>query len=265
MTRDLDAAELAHALTTTHLGREARFLSSCESTNDVALTLLDQGAPHGALVVSDEQTRGRGQRGRAWHSAPGLALHVSLILLPPGPVTSTAPFVAAAGLGVAEGLEEQAGAPVGIKWPNDLWIAERKVCGILLEARGFEPGRPAMVLGIGINVNHGAEHFPAELRGSAGSLAQSAGRRFHRTLVLAAVLNALEPRLEQAAGGGVDLDGPYRARSVLLGRRVSLFDASAEVVGRVLDLGATDGLLVQTDDGRRRHVRAEHARDVRPL
>jgi BirA family transcriptional regulator, biotin operon repressor / biotin---[acetyl-CoA-carboxylase] ligase len=258
---------IAGALTTAQLGRKLRFRSVCESTNDVALELLAGGAPHGTLVVADRQTQGRGQRGRTWHSPAGTSIHASLVLRGTSSIPTPTLLVAAVGLGLAEGIEAATGANVGIKWPNDLWCGGRKIAGVLVEARGYSAKSPACVAGFGVNVNQRADDFPPELRGTATSLALATGRRHDRTAVLAAALSALEPRIEQVLSGAPapDLHDAYRARSVLLGQRVSLFDADAPLDGFVADLSATDGLLLRTDDGRHRHVPAEHARDVRPV
>lgn len=265
--KHLRAASIRRCLTTEHLGRSLVFYESCGSTNDHALDLLASGAPHGTLVVADRQTNGRGQRGRVWHSPPGTSIHASLVLRSESPMASPTLLVAAVGLGLAEGIEAATGVDVGIKWPNDLWCDGLKVAGILVEARGFRPESPAFVAGFGVNVNQRAEDFPPELRETATSLALRTGRPHDRTALLCAALAALEPRVDAAlAGRGTaDLHESYRRRSVLVGRRVKLLDADAPVEGLVTDLSATDGLVLRTDDGRHRHVLAEHARDVRPV
>jgi BirA family biotin operon repressor/biotin-[acetyl-CoA-carboxylase] ligase len=237
----------------------------CASTNDLALERLASGCDHGTLVLAEEQTRGRGQRGRAWHSPAGLSVYASLVLRSPGPIRTPTLVVAAVGLGIAEGLETATGLDVGLKWPNDLWIGGRKLGGVLVESRGYRADQPGLVAGFGLNVNHGAGDFPPELRAVATSVAQRIGARVDRFELLADVLYHLELRLDQALGGGstADLHHAYRERSVLTGERVRLTEVDTPVVGVVADLSATDGLLLRLDDGSHRHVRAEHARDVR--
>lgn len=263
----LRAEAIRRGLRTEHLGRSLVVYETCTSTNDLALDLLSQGAPHGTMVVSDRQTQGRGQRGRVWHSPPGTSIHASLVLRSQAPIASPTLLVAAVGLGLAEGIEAAVGVDVGIKWPNDLWCDGRKVAGILVEARGFRAESPAFVAGFGVNVNQRADEFPPELRDVATSLAVRTGRLHDRAAVLCAALAALEPRVDMALSGRgtAELHESYRRRSVLLGRRVTLKDGDAPVDGFVADLSATDGLLLRTDDGRHRHVLAEHARDVRPV
>lgn len=269
---DLDVLRrFGRGLRTRAFGRSCEVHESVGSTNDLALDRLGAGAPHGHLVVADAQTGGRGRRGRAWHSPAGLAIHASLVLRGDRALAAPTALVAAVGLGIAEGLEAAAAVHVGIKWPNDLWIGGRKVAGILVEARGFRADAPAFVAGFGINVNASLGDFPDDLRATATSLVLGASPpgagQLDRGEVLRAVLEALEPRVDRVLAGGPDpsLHEEYRARSVLLGRRVELLDAGEPLRGTVADLSATDGLLLRADDGTCRHVPAEHVRDVRPV
>lgn len=266
----LSAGAIARGLRTHDLGRSLDVRASVGSTNDVALDALGAaggGAPHGHLVVADTQTAGRGRRGRPWHSPPGVGVYASVVLRSARPLAAPTALVAAAGLGIAEGLDAAAGVRAGIKWPNDLWIDGLKVAGILVEARGYSPETPAVVAGFGIDVNHSVADFPADLLSEATSLRIATGRRLDRAEVLCAVLLALEARVGEvfARGATPSLHEAYRARSVLLGHRVALVDGDVPLEGTVADLSATDGLLLRTDDGALRHVKAEHARDVRPV
>lgn len=259
----LDPARVRRGLTTRWAGRPLETFDTIGSTNAVALERLGaglaSGALHGLVLAAGEQTAGRGRRGRSWQSPPGRSLAASLIVVPERAVVPPR-LVGAVALGIAEGLGAATGLPVEIKWPNDLWIGERKLAGILLEARGA-----GVVIGFGVNVSQAPGDFPPELRATATSLAL-AGRALPREDVLAAALNGLEPRLDAvfaSATGPAELAAAYRARSLLLGRRVALFDGDTPRAGVVTDLSLTGGLLLATDDGRPLHVPAEHARDVR--
>jgi len=265
--KDLTDTAILRGLATRHLGRSVEVHQSVSSTNDVALERLAGGSPHGTLVVAEAQTAGRGRRGNVWVTPPGLSLAASLVLRSERVTLQPTLLVAAVALGIAEGLERAAGAAVGIKWPNDLWIGGKKVAGILVEARSSAGAAPALVAGFGINVNASAAAFPPGLRATATSLALATGRTYDRSEVLRLVLASLEPRLDEGMSGtpGRTLLEAYRDRSVLLGRTVELLDGDEPLRGFVADLSATDGLLLRTSDGRARHVRAEHARDVRAV
>lgn len=265
MTDDLSSADISDGLATHSLGRPILVYDTLTSTNDQALTLLEQGLPHGSLVLADQQSKGRGQRGREWHSAGGgLAIYASLLLRAPRQVRSFTLVVAAVGLGLAEGLEAATGVDVGLKWPNDLWSGGRKLGGVLVEARGLDPGQPAFVAGFGINVNQREADFPPDLRTVATSVALRTGRRNDRGDIVRHLLQALEPRIDAAfSGDSEDLQKAFRTYSLLRGRKVRLLDGEQPRSGLVVDLSATEGLLLRRSDGSHLHVRAEHARDVR--
>lgn len=164
-----------------------------DSTNTRALTAVGDGV----VIVAEEQTAGRGRRGRRWHSAPGLGLWFSVGL--EGPPEGL-PF--AGTLAVAFALRNLQAAPrdqVRVKWPNDVLIGGAKCAGVLAESRS---GRSA--LGIGLNVNHEMADFPPELQESAGSLRIAAGHAWERGRVLHAVLEALDAQILALRGSGIE-------------------------------------------------------------
>ena len=157
------------------LGVRAERHAVLKSTNDEALRRAEAGAPEGLVVVAETQTAGRGRLGRAWWDRAGLSLPFSLLLRPGIPLPHY-PLLALAMAGaVADAGEALTGAPLEVKWPNDVLHAGRKLCGILAESRSGET--PALVIGTGINVNQAEEDFPEELRGRATSLRLAAGGR----------------------------------------------------------------------------------------
>jgi len=155
------------------LGRPRLHLRATTSTNDRARELAQAGAPHGTLVTAGEQSAGRGRQGRVWSAPPGRALLLSLVLRDPPPLLPLAAALAVA---------EVAGADARIKWPNDVLVDERKVAGILAEARPGDgtqspsaTGTGWAVLGIGLNVAVRIEDLPPELHASAGTLGLTPG------------------------------------------------------------------------------------------
>jgi BirA family transcriptional regulator, biotin operon repressor / biotin---[acetyl-CoA-carboxylase] ligase len=196
------------------LGRLASrviFLPVTESTNDVATTLAAAGNHEGAVVVAETQTAGRGRRGHAWLSPPGSGLYVSAILTP-GRARSdrdraTMLMTLAAGVALAEAIETATALRVDLKWPNDLYVARRKLGGILAEGiySGSEPrsgGVDTVILGYGINV--GAVAFPPELASRATSLEIELGRAIDRARLFAETLAALARRYEDLLDGRFD-------------------------------------------------------------
>ncbi|HEY1276099.1 MAG TPA: biotin--[acetyl-CoA-carboxylase] ligase [Thermoleophilaceae bacterium] len=211
------------------IGTPRVHLRVADSTNERARELALGGAPHGALVTADEQTAGRGRQGRAWTAAPRSALLMSLVVRDFTPMLPLAAAVA-----VCDAI---APLEARIKWPNDVWIDERKVAGILVEGR---PQEGWAVLGIGLNVT--TREFPEELREIATSLAV-AGSDATTEEVLAALLPALDRRL---ADDPADVLAAWRERDALLGRRVRWQDGEGIAAG-VSDSGS---LLVDTSSGR---------------
>ncbi len=196
-------------------------VGSCESTQ----SLLDVSMPEGAVAVADVQTAGRGRLGRTWEAPAGAALLCSVLLRPP-PERPLPQLALVAGIAVADALEELTGLAVQIKWPNDVMLRRRKVCGILAEARDG-----AVVLGVGVNLNQAEDELPER----AGSLRTCTGVEWDRDRVLDAVLAALAIRYRQWTAGG--LDAVYEGlgpRDFLRGRlvRVDGVAGTGELIDR---------------------------------
>jgi BirA family biotin operon repressor/biotin-[acetyl-CoA-carboxylase] ligase len=190
------------------------------STQTLLEKLARGGAAEGTVLTARHQREGRGRQGRLWWDAPGDALLFSALLRPSVPATRVPQLSLVAGLAVAEALEASAGVPARLRWPNDVLIQGRKVCGILPDAVSFGDGRVSHVLlGIGINVNQ--LEFPAELAAQATSLRLATGRRQDAAELLIPVLAALERRyVEWLDGGFAVLRDPWRQRAASPGQNV---------------------------------------------
>ncbi len=220
------------------------------STNDVALELGHAGEPHGALVIAEEQTAGRGRAGRKWHSERSLGIHATVLLRPPIPPVQAPLITLLAGLAVREAIAEQTGLEADIRWPNDLLVGGRKVCGILTEMHA-EPDRVRFVVtGIGVNVNH--PRMPAELEAIATSLRIEAGREVSRLELLARLLAWLDRYYNRFLAEGPE---PILARfgevsSYARGKRVRIAAANETFTGTTAGLEPNGVLRVERDDGR---------------
>jgi len=212
------------------------------STNDVVVARARAGAAPGLVIAAELQTAGRGTRGRTFVSPPGLGVWSTTLLDPPADRAAAPRASLAAALGVAVALERATGVRPGLKWPNDVRIGGRKVCGVLVEAR-TEGAEVFLVAGIGVNVHHRAEDFPPELRAIAGSLEERTGARLDRSELLAAILAELEAVWTDEGRGALDLAARWAAFDELAGR-----DVEVSVAGETL-AGCADGL---EEDGRLR-------------
>lgn len=225
-------------LATSVVGSRVFVYEQVESTNDRALRFGGEGA----VIVADRQTAGRGRHGRAWHSGAGLGLWFSVAF--ESPIEGLA---FAAPLSVQEAL--RAYGPATVKWPNDVLLDGKKVCGILLETRR---GRTA--LGIGINVHHRPEDFPGPLRAAATSVEAATGRRCDRGVLLRDVLTNLDEMVMVLRAGGV---GPiwrkWAAACGMVGRRVR----SDRCEGVVAAIDRDGALIVEAAGGLRRVLLGE--------
>ncbi len=196
------------------------------------------------MIAAERQTAGRGRRGRAFDSRSGLGLWFSVLLEPPVD-PATAPRAAlVAGLAVADAIADLPGASPRLKWPNDVRLGGRKVCGILVEARTVGR-RIFLVAGIGINVHHRDEDFPPELVGTAGSLGSVLGRTIARAPLLASILDRLESRFEADAGGRLDLPAAFEARDDLAGREVEVVEPGRVRRGVAAGIAPDGGLRLR--------------------
>jgi BirA family transcriptional regulator, biotin operon repressor / biotin---[acetyl-CoA-carboxylase] ligase len=257
------------------IGRLAGFASSTlwfdrvSSTNDVADELAAAGAEHGTVVVAENQEQGRGRQGRTWFSPAGAGLYVSVVLRPealglarsPASIAAASSVTLAAGVALAEAVRAATGLAAGIKWPNDLVVEGRKVCGILAEASTAVDGIRHLVLGFGLNVLPTA--FPPDILNRATSIESELGRPVDAAALLAEALARLAEQTRAFAAGGIGaiLD-QWRALSPSCkGARV---EVTTPLGWRAATTAGVDGdgaLLVRlADDGGIRRVIAGEVR-----
>jgi BirA family biotin operon repressor/biotin-[acetyl-CoA-carboxylase] ligase len=195
----LIAAELRAGLEGARIGNEIVVVEEARSTNDLAWEALERGTREGFVIFAERQTAGRGQYGRRWESAPYQGLWLSVLLRPALTLSESPQLTSLLADVVAETITEQTGCAATIKPPNDIYLAGRKVAGILVEGRTGNGGGYVAVAGIGINVNQTVDDFPEELRGTAGSLAMATGRKVNRSKLAIALLLKLEAQFQKPA------------------------------------------------------------------
>jgi BirA family biotin operon repressor/biotin-[acetyl-CoA-carboxylase] ligase len=252
--------EIADALAraSDRLGRFAQrvlWYPELTSTNDVAASLADRGAPEGTIVAADAQTAGRGRQGRVWVSPPGAGLYVSVVLRPRR--DAAALLTLAAGVALSEGIEAATGLPTDVKWPNDVYVALRKLAGILAEAGSSGTGLHHVILGCGINILPAA--FPPDIARRATSLESELGRPVDRGLVLAECLAGLASRYADLEARRLSaIVEAWRGRAALTFGRAVEWDVSGTVRRGVAEnIDDAGALLVRTDGGVTRVVAGE--------
>jgi len=244
-----DRDVLESRMSTGWAGRSVLFFEELESTNIQAGLAAEGGAGEGTLVVADSQTAGRGRRGRAWNSPAGVNVYFTLILKPsyePGRASMVTLVMA---LAVSEAICETCGLRAEIKWPNDVIVNGRKVCGILTEMNVQEGRIRYVIIGVGVNV--GDQNFPAELAATATSLQRECGQRLPRAVLIANIMAAFEKYYEAFRQRG-DLScilEKYNRCLVNMGKEVRVLDPKGEFQGIARGIRKNGELLVELADG----------------
>ena len=233
-----------------------------ESTSSHALVLARQGAAHGTAVHADQQTGGRGRAGRQFASPPG-GLYCSVILRPALEMADLPLLTLAAGVGLSAGLRQTTGVQAQLKWPNDLYLAERKLGGILTESGPLQGGLPSfVVIGVGLNVSTQPEDFPPELRNRVISLAET-GVQSSPAALLPSLLEHLQAAVQRLENGNkTALLEEWRRLDYLLGRPLK-YDNGKEMLSAVGAGLAEDGQYIVADNFDKEH--RVTAGDVSPI
>jgi BirA family biotin operon repressor/biotin-[acetyl-CoA-carboxylase] ligase len=251
------------------LGPVRRF-EEIDSTNRYLADEARLGAPHGLVAVAAYQSAGRGRLGRSWDAPPGTNLLVSVLLRPGSDPAAAHASTLALALAAADSCRDRAGVDPGLKWPNDLVVGDRKLAGILAEAITGAPAEPvdgapagpAVVVGLGLNVNWPPRitvALPDTVPVGATSLARLSKVPLDPDQLLAGVLEHLDRRLADLLGPGTELQPEahrtlieeYRSRCVTLGRQVGVEEPNGSFTGRAIDLTGEGQLVVETPSGRR--------------
>ena len=251
LSAPLTLARVAASLRTRWLGHPCEVVGSCASTNDLGAERARAGAAEGLVIVSDQQSSGRGRLGRQWFSPRGDNLYLSILLRPQRPAVQIPPLTLLAGAALAEALAGFNVTP-RLKWPNDLQLPingqPRKAAGILTEMVS-EGGRVShVVVGIGLNVN--GVTFPPELAGLATSLALARGGPVDRVAVLCALLASFEEAYDRFREEGPAVAVTRWTAHAALGTRCRVTIDGQPVVGVALGLDPDGALRVRDDDGR---------------
>lgn len=248
----LNYFELESALKTTFLGKCFFTYRIIGSTNATAKMLAETGAPDGSLLVAEEQRQGRGRFGNSWHSPAGGGIWASLILRPGIKPAQLGSLVLLAALSICLAIEERTGFKPRIKWPNDLYLNDRKLGGVLCEADWVGSELKYVILGFGVNVN--IKRFPAKLENSATSLLLAAkGKKVYRIGLLAEIMDRLEEGYFQFLADGFASFLPrVQVRDYLRNRTVKIeLDNSETVRGIARGIDERGALLLETPGGQR--------------
>lgn len=247
--------EIRNVLQTDFIGRKIYAFDKTDSTNDIASRLAEAGEPEGALVVAEQQAKGRGRLGRTWFSPKGKGLWFSIILRP-GLPPSAAPQVTLAGaVACAKAVRDIAGLDALIKWPNDVVINNKKVCGILTEMNTDMDRIRHVVMGVGMNVNVGGEEFPRELTATATSVKIETSKDISRLALLAAVLHVFEELYARLKAGDFEsVKQEWIGLSNIVGKYVRVTTEGRTLDGYAVGVDFRGNLIVRLANGLNEHI-----------
>lgn len=239
----LSADDIADKLNTEFIGRKLVIFDETDSTNTQAK--IHSAYPEGSVFIAEVQNQGKGSRGRQWSSPRGTGIWHTILLKPDISLAEVSQITLIAGLAVCRAI----GLGAQIKWPNDIVIGSKKVCGILTEMSAETDMINYVVCGIGINVNN--ESFPEEIAHRATSMYLEGGEKYARNDIIARLLNEFELIYKQFLVGGLEsvLEN-YKKLCVTLGREVSVIFKNETLTGKAADIDGTGALVIDKDSRR---------------
>ena len=252
----LNSFEINEELKTKALGRNVVYLDKIDSTNNYAKKIALEGCEEGTLVVADYQTSGRGRLGRDWNSTDKKGVWMSLVLRPDIPFEEVQIITLAASVAVVQALYDYAHIEAGIKWPNDIIIKGKKVCGILVEMNMEIDRINFLILGIGLNVNQQKNDFSQELLDKAVSLKMymeetlNSQKILKRNELIAVILLKFEEIYDKVKSGAFeDIISEWKKYSVTLGKEVNIIYKNEQYKGVAEDITKDGKLIVKCEDG----------------
>lgn len=250
----LNKEELHYDLHTDFIGQEIRTYETLGSTNQEAKKLALEGLRDGTVVIANEQTAGKGRRGRSWVSPPGTGIWMTLLLRPDIQPQHASMVTLVAGLAVCEVIREVTGLEAEIKWPNDIVLNGKKICGLLTEMNSEIDYINFVVIGIGINVN--VAGFPDELEGIATSLLLEGGQTYERKVLVKRILERFEKyyKLYLETEDLRHMIEAYQEHCVNIGREVRVSRKNEVLIGTVKKVSDKGELIVTDDNGDERLI-----------
>jgi BirA family transcriptional regulator, biotin operon repressor / biotin---[acetyl-CoA-carboxylase] ligase len=241
---DLNPKTLEQNLAGKFIGHQIHYYEEIGSTNEEAFRLGLAGAAEGTVVISDGQSAGRGRLQRVWHSPAGANIYTSIILRPDFKPERAPQLSIAAGVTVAEVLNEYCPGRVQLKWPNDVLLGGKKVCGILAQMKMSAGGVNFVVLGIGINVNMKRAQFPEDILNTATSLLEDKGREISRLELIIRLYENMGKWYKRLLQNGFDpVKEKWLGMAPMIGNRVQVLFREEAVSGQAINL-AEDGSLI---------------------
>lgn len=247
----LEPVLIDQELHTRYLGRNIHYFSTITSTNSKARELMVNDPAHGTLVIAEEQTQGKGRLGRNWISPFGTGIWMSLIIKPDMEPSDAPKMTMLGAVAVVKAIEAETHVKVQIKWPNDIILNQKKLCGILTEMQADMDRIYWIIMGIGINVNQHPDSFPDDISKIATSLYVHTGVKLSRVRLVSRICNIFEELYEDFFHTK-HFDSflkEYKSLSITLGSQVKVTSLDQSLEGRAENFDEDGSLLVRTEDG----------------
>jgi len=262
---DFNEKNLAIRLSGKRIGNRIHFFSEVESTNDVLCKLARDGAPHGTVVIAECQTKGKGRLNRQWQSPPGCNIYASIALRPAIEPVYAPQITLMTGVAVADVLSIYCPGDVTLKWPNDVQMGGKKVCGILAEmsasARG---GVDFIVVGIGINVNIRRMDFDESIRNMATSLAEEVGHNISRLDLTEKLFDRFDDLYTRLLDSGFgSIKDAWLSHCDMVGKRTRVIFNNDIESGKVLGVDDFGALVISDEKGKIKRIIAGDASVVK--
>ncbi|WP_246476581.1 biotin--[acetyl-CoA-carboxylase] ligase [Salicibibacter cibi] len=247
----LSEAEIKAGLSTKSIGQTTFFKSKVTSTQTLAKKAYREGTPHGTAIVASEQTGGRGRMERPWQSPEQTSVSVSIVVKPDISIREAPQLTLVTAVAAAEALEQTTQLPVQIKWPNDIYINNRKVSGILTEMQAEADKMQMMIVGIGLNINQKQAQFPEELQEKATSLYVESEKEWPRAHILQALFISFEKWYDTWIENGFDyIRETWEKYAALYERPVKAVQGNTTVVGHMLGINREGVLQLKDQQGK---------------
>jgi len=237
--------EISFELGTKLIGRKIHSFNTALSTNDLAYKLAEEGAPEGEVVLAEEQTKGKGRMGRSWISHKG-GIYMSVIFRPKLTPVEAPKMTLIAAVSVANAIRKYCGLSCLIKWPNDILIDSKKICGILTEMKAEQDTTQFLIIGIGVNVAIDLKALPATATSIAGEL----HKKVSKIELVKEILREIEKQYTLFSKSGFSAaKKEWCNLSATLGKRVKIKSASGSIEGQATDIDESGALMVRLDNG----------------
>jgi len=222
-------------LRTKELGKKVEYYNRLNSTNEEAWELLSEGNQHGSVVITENQTKGKGRRNNSWHTVAGKGLAFTLILDKDYPNLFSNFITLATGISIAESIMKR-GVNCLLKWPNDIFASNKKIGGILCESKIKNNRMKKMIIGIGLNVNERVEEHPQKIQDYISTMYSITNHAHQRELIVAEFLNSFERLMGKLKDDPAKIIKAWNAHCMHMNKNISFYDKGKQNEGTFIGL-----------------------------